>query len=173
MASMTAMKIPWASSRAVFGPVASKRAFSSPAFQQPRASIASAEKAATRQLIPRSAVQQSFRRAYAAEASATQPPPLSQAPKKRRGGFFRWTWRAIYLSAFGGIGYLTWSMYQLRTPTEQFEADPSKKTLVILGLYMFVCLQLTRADVARYWLGLRFTSQEARHRELQRYSNIA
>lgn len=40
----------------------------------------------------------------------------------------------MYLSALGGIGWLSYSIYQLRTPNEQFEPDPSKKTLVILGI---------------------------------------
>lgn len=69
-------------------------------------------------------LQQSFRRAYA----DTLPTKV-----RRKGGFFRWTWRFTYLSALGGIGWLSYSIYQLRTPNEQFEPDPSKKTLVILG----------------------------------------
>lgn len=69
-------------------------------------------------------LQQSFRRAYA----DTLPTKV-----RRKRGFFRWTWRFTYLSALGGIGWLSYSIYQLRTPNEQFEPDPSKKTLVILG----------------------------------------
>jgi NADH:ubiquinone reductase (non-electrogenic) len=45
----------------------------------------------------------------------------------------RWIWRATYLSLLGGIGYLAYSVYELRTPDEQFEPDPSKQNLVILG----------------------------------------
>ena len=74
---------------------------------------------------PRSSLQQAFRRSYA----ETLSPPI-----KRRGrGFFRWTWRLTYLSALGGMGWLGYSIYTLRTPHEQFNPDPSKKTLVILG----------------------------------------
>lgn len=69
--------------------------------------------------------QQTFRRAYA----DTFPTKV-----RRKSGFFRWTWRFVYLSALGGIGWLSYSIYQLRTPNEQFEPDPSKKTLVILGI---------------------------------------
>lgn len=70
-------------------------------------------------------LQQLFRRSYA---------DISQ-PKARRkgGGFFRWTWRLVYLSAIGGVAYLSYSIYDLRTPPEQLEVDSSKKTLVILG----------------------------------------
>lgn len=61
---------------------------------------------------------------------ADLPPP----PKPvRRAGFFRWTWRVIYVSVIGGAAYLGYVVYDLRTPPEQFEADPTKKTLVILG----------------------------------------
>ena len=70
-------------------------------------------------------LQQSFRRSY---ADSLPPKP------RRRAGFFRWTWRLTYLSALGGIGYLGYTIYLLRTPQEQFEPDPSKKTLVILGM---------------------------------------
>lgn len=72
-------------------------------------------------------LQHSFRRSYA---------DLKIPPKtKRRGrGFFRWTWRLTYLSAIGGLGYLAYNIYTLRTPTEQLEADSTKKTLVILGI---------------------------------------
>lgn len=75
-------------------------------------------------------LQQSFRRAY----TDTLP---TKAPTKvrRKRGFLRWTWRFMYLSALGGIGWLSYSIYQLRTPNEQFEPDPSKKTLVILGTH--------------------------------------
>ena len=70
---------------------------------------------------------QSFQRRPYAEI----PPPPSP---RRRAGFFRWTWRVIYVSAIGGAAYLGYVVYQLRTPPEQFEPDPTKKTLVILGM---------------------------------------
>lgn len=59
------------------------------------------------------------------------PPPPNP---RRRAGFFRWTWRVVYVSAIGGAAYLGLVVYQLRTPPEQFEPDPTKKTLVILGM---------------------------------------
>ena len=71
-------------------------------------------------------VQRLFRRSYADNATPNV---------RRRAGFFRWTWRLIYLSAIGATGYLGYTVYLLRTPHEQFEPDPSKKTLVILGVF--------------------------------------
>lgn len=46
---------------------------------------------------------------------------------------FRWTWRLAYLSVLGGIGYVGYVIYQDRHPDPQKEADPNKKTLVVLG----------------------------------------
>lgn len=81
--------------------------------------------AAIRPPLPRAQLLQAFRRSYADAVS-----PIT----KRRGrGFFRWTWRLTYLSVLGGVGYLTYTIYLLRSPNEQFNPDPSKKTLVILG----------------------------------------
>ncbi len=76
----------------------------------------------------RSALQQSFRRSYA--------DVLTPKVKRRGRGFFRWTWRLTYLSALAGAGWLAYNIYTLRTPQEQFEPDQSKKTLVILGMYL-------------------------------------
>lgn len=66
-----------------------------------------------------------FRRAYA-----------DQSPKPKPGAIrstFKWLWRFTYLSVGGLVGYTTWTIYEDRHPQEQFEADPTKKTLVILG----------------------------------------
>ena len=51
-------------------------------------------------------------------------------PKSRA---LRYLWRTTYLSAIGGVAYLGYSIYDSRHPNNQFEPDPSKKTLVILG----------------------------------------
>ena len=75
----------------------------------------------------KSPLQQSCRRSYA----DALPPKV-----RRRGGFFTWAWRLTYLSAIAGTGYLSWIIYELRTPPEQLEVDPSKKTLVILGRWI-------------------------------------
>jgi NADH:ubiquinone reductase (non-electrogenic) len=72
-----------------------------------------------------------FRRQYS-DAVVTPPTP---APKKRRFRVLRWTWRLTYLSALGGIAYIGLGIYQDRHPEEQVDPDPSKKTLVILGMF--------------------------------------
>ncbi|WPG99449.1 Hypothetical protein R9X50_00226300 [Acrodontium crateriforme] len=64
-----------------------------------------------------------FRRGYA---------DLPPTPKKRW-GFFRWTWRLFYLSTLGGLAYTGYGIYINRTPADQQEPDPTKKTLVVLG----------------------------------------
>lgn len=85
-----------------------------------------ATRAATQPLIPRSTAQTIFRRSYA--------DALPPKPKRRIRGFFRWTWRLAYLSAIAGAGYLSYNIYLLRTPSEQDAPDPTKKTLVVLGM---------------------------------------
>ena len=75
---------------------------------------------------PESSLQQSFRRSYA----DTKP----QKYFRRSRVTLRWVWRAVYLGAIGSVGYLGYTIYLLRTPSEQLEADPAKKTLVILGI---------------------------------------
>lgn len=76
---------------------------------------------------PKSSLQQAFRRSYA----DTKP----QTYFRRSRVTLRWLWRAVYLGTIGGIGYLGYTIYLLRTPPEQLEADPTKKNLVILGIY--------------------------------------
>ncbi len=74
---------------------------------------------------PRSSLQQAFRRSYA---------DTKQQKYFRKSRItFRWLWRVVYIGAIGGVGYLGYTIYLLRTPSEQLEADPTKKTLVILG----------------------------------------
>lgn len=74
-----------------------------------------------------------FRRAYA-DAPTVK---LSPTPKpKKRFRFFRFLWRATYLSVLGGLAYLTYTIYDAKHPPDQIDPDPSKKTLVILGRSM-------------------------------------
>lgn len=124
MATKVPMKFSIRTTSKIFSPVCNPivlRAFSSS--QRPFSLKVSS--APIRPCFSRTKPQQTFRRSY---ADSLPPKP------KRRAGFFRWTWRLTYLSAIGGIGYLGYTIYLLRTPQEQFEPDPSKKTLVILGM---------------------------------------
>lgn len=74
----------------------------------------------------KSQLQQAFRRTYADTAPAKKP---------RRFRYFTYLWRLTYLSAIGGTAYLAYGVWELRHPEVQFEPDPSKKNLVILGKY--------------------------------------
>ncbi|KAL6399111.1 uncharacterized protein AUP68_17653 [Ilyonectria robusta] len=70
-----------------------------------------------------------FRRAYADEAPKSKPKP--KAGKLR--STLRWTWRFTYLSLLATVGYTCYQIWDDRHPEEQFQSDPSKKTLVVLG----------------------------------------
>jgi NADH:ubiquinone reductase (non-electrogenic) len=143
MASRTITRLPFLSSRACF-PLssASRRPFTTS-----RAGLRLLPLAQT--TTSKSILQQTFRRSYAEAVVVTPPPPPPSAtapplpppppaappPKpKRRFRFFRWVWRLTYLSVLGGIGWLAWNIYSLRNPADQFEPDPTKKNLVILGM---------------------------------------
>lgn len=69
---------------------------------------------------------------------------------KKRAGFLRWTWRFTKLAALGAIGTLGWSIYELRTPDDQFDPDPSKKTLVVLGTGWGSVSLLKKLDTENY-----------------------
>lgn len=69
-------------------------------------------------------LRQQFRRSYA-DAAPLKP--------KKRFSFLRWTWRLTYLSFIAGTAYVAYGIYEMRTPPDQPEPDPSKKTLVVLG----------------------------------------
>ena len=140
MASRTITRLPFASSRACF-PLSS---VSRRPFTTSRARLRLLSLAQT--TTPKSILQQTFRRSYAEAAVVTPPPPSATAPPpppatpppkpKRRFRFLRWTWRLTYLSVLGGIGWLTWNIYTLRHPADQYEPDPTKKNLVILGMFV-------------------------------------
>lgn len=84
-------------------------------------------------LLPRPTFQQSFRRSFADQAPKVE---LSPQPKpKKRFRIFRFIWRVTYLSTAAFFGWIGYSIWQLRNPPEQFEPDPNKKTLVVLGVY--------------------------------------
>ncbi|KAL4888708.1 hypothetical protein BDV59DRAFT_196208 [Aspergillus ambiguus] len=83
------------------------------------------------------------RRSYA-DAAAPSPKP------KKRFRFLRWTWRLTWLSGLGMVGALAYSIYDQRHPLEQFEPDPNKKTLVILGTGWGSVSLLKKIDTENY-----------------------
>jgi hypothetical protein len=121
MAAASAMRPVVASMRAAIGAskrtfaTANKQSFASRAQPSPRASLSHAQ------------LGQSFRRSY---ADAVKP----IKPKKSGFRIFRWAWRATYLSAIAGLAYTAYGIYEMKNPGDQAEPDPSKKTLVILGM---------------------------------------
>ncbi|KAI9733212.1 MAG: NADH:ubiquinone oxidoreductase [Claussenomyces sp. TS43310] len=59
--------------------------------------------------------------------------PIAATPKSRRFKLWTWTWRLTQLSLLGGLVYFAYGVYELRNPDQQFEPDPEKENLVILG----------------------------------------
>lgn len=80
----------------------------------------------------KSKLQQNFRRTYADVAPAKKP---------RRFRLFRFLWRLTYLTAIGGTAYLAYGVYDQKHPDDQFEPDPTKKNLVVLGFYTLLSLR--------------------------------
>ena len=78
----------------------------------------------SRILLERSKLHQNSRRAYA---------DIAPAKRSKRFPFFKTLWRLTYISAIAGTAYLAYGVYDLRHPDDQFEPDPTKKNLVILG----------------------------------------
>ncbi|GES59112.1 alternative NADH-dehydrogenase [Aspergillus terreus] len=95
--------------------------------------------------------QQSFQRiARRSYADAAAPTPTPTPKPKKRFRFLRWTWRLTWLSGVGMVGALTYSIYDQRHPLEQFEPDPTKKTLVILGTGWGSVSLLKKLDTENY-----------------------
>lgn len=105
------------------------------------------------------ALARQWQRGYADEAAP------KRVGKVRR--TFRWLWRLTYLSILGGAGYVVYMVWLDRHPEEQSPPDPSKKTLVILGLCKIDASNWPLLTRSRYWMGLGIPPEEARHRELQ------
>lgn len=89
-------------------------------------------------------ISRAARRGYA-DAAAPAPAPAPKPQKRFR--VLRWAWRLTWLSALGLTGALAYSIYELRHPEEQYEPDPNKKTLVILGT-----LQTRTGSMVWEWL---------------------
>ena len=83
------------------------------------------------------------RRGYADAAPTPSPAPK---PKKRF-RVLRWAWRLTWLSGLGLTGALAYILYSLRFPEEQYEPDPNKKTLVVLGMPAIAMIRNTTQDV--------------------------
>jgi NADH:ubiquinone reductase (non-electrogenic) len=83
-----------------------------------------------------------FRRTYADEAPKPRPGKLRRS--------LRWMWRISYLSVGGLIAYTGYIIYQDRNPEPQFEADPNKKTLVVLGTGWGSVALLKKLDTENY-----------------------
>ncbi|KAK5167695.1 NADH:ubiquinone oxidoreductase [Saxophila tyrrhenica] len=96
--------------------------------------------------VPRESIQQSFRRGYAEQIS----PVTKEKVKKRSWGFFRWSWRLLYLSAIGGLVYTGWQIHVSKYPTDQEDPDPRKKTLVVLGTGWGSVSLLKKLDTENY-----------------------
>ncbi|KAL6721723.1 NADH:ubiquinone oxidoreductase [Lecanora helva] len=56
----------------------------------------------------------------------------------------------MYLSAIGGLVYMGYGIYLLRTPQEQLQPDPTKKNLVILGTGWGAVSLLKKLDTENY-----------------------
>jgi NADH:ubiquinone reductase (non-electrogenic) len=75
---------------------------------------------------------------------------LSPKPAKKRAGFFRWTLRLAFLGLIGGAAWTAYGIYQNRNPVVQMEADPNKKTLVVLGTGWGAVSLLKNLDTENY-----------------------
>ncbi|KAG9947382.1 external NADH-ubiquinone oxidoreductase-like protein, partial [Aureobasidium melanogenum] len=134
MAAASAMRPVVASMRAAIG--ASKRTFATANNQ----SFASRVQPSPRASLSHTQLRQSFRRSYADAVK----------PKKSGFRFFRWAWRATYLSAIAGLIYTGYGIYEMKNPGEQPEPDPTKKTLVILGTGWGAVSLLKKLDTENY-----------------------
>ncbi|KAG9676840.1 external NADH-ubiquinone oxidoreductase-like protein, partial [Aureobasidium melanogenum] len=134
MAAASAMRPVIASMRAAIG--ASKRTFATANSQ----SFASRVQPSPRATLSQLQLRQSFRRSYADAVK----------PKKSGFRFFRWAWRATYLSAIAGLAYTAYGIYEMKNPGEQPEPDPTKKTLVILGTGWGAVSLLKKLDTENY-----------------------
>jgi NADH:ubiquinone reductase (non-electrogenic) len=92
-------------------------------------------------------IQQQIALRQAVRRATTDAP----APKpRRRFRLLRWTWRLTYLSAFAGLGYIGYGIYEMRNPADQPDPDPSKKTLVVLGTGWGAVSLLKKLDTENY-----------------------
>ncbi|ETN45131.1 uncharacterized protein HMPREF1541_10008 [Cyphellophora europaea CBS 101466] len=145
MASKLGLRLaPAACGLSTGAPIASRRTLSSLA-----SSRSSALLPRPRLTLPRSKLQQSFRRTYA-DGPAPEATLSPAAKPKKRFRFLRWMWRITYLSVIASAGYVGYQIWYLRNPAEQFEPDPKKKTIVILGTGWGAVSLLKKLDTENY-----------------------
>ncbi|KAE8441797.1 hypothetical protein EG329_004310 [Mollisiaceae sp. DMI_Dod_QoI] len=131
------MRLP-ASSISLKPAIAARRGF---ATSQCQAQLLTRARPSSPVLLDKSKLQQQFRRGYADVAPVKKP---------RRFRFFKFVWRAAYLSAIAGSAYLAWGVWDLRHPDDQFEPDPTKKNLVVLGTGWGAVSLLKKLDTENY-----------------------
>jgi hypothetical protein len=109
--------------------------------------------ASSRVTVDKSKLQRAFRRTYADVAPVKKP---------KRFRLLKFIWRATYLSAIAGAGYLAYGVWELRHPEDQFEPDPTKKNLVILGTLILIQphVYLANCLFCRYWMGSCISPEE-------------
>lgn len=97
-----------------------------------------------------------LRRAFTQSAFRAQGSPqvtLSPTPKKKPSRFRRFlhfSWRLTQLTFLGVFGYVSYGIYVSRNPNDQFDPDPSKKTLVVLGTGWGSVALLKKLDTENY-----------------------
>ncbi|KAI1648475.1 FAD/NAD(P)-binding domain-containing protein [Daldinia loculata] len=84
-----------------------------------------------------------------ARSYADAAPRPTKKPRRIR-NIIKWTWRFVYLSMLGVVGAVIYDGYLDRHPEEQFDPDPQKKTLVILGTGWGSVALLKKLDTANY-----------------------
>ncbi|KAH7037903.1 uncharacterized protein B0I36DRAFT_372175 [Microdochium trichocladiopsis] len=117
-----------------------------------RAAFATSTRLSPRQPALRTSRQISHQlaRSYATEGpSATLAPKPKKKPGKIR-TTFKWLRRLTYLSVLVVIGGIVYDGYIDRHPDEQFEPDPKKKTLVVLGTGWGSVALLKKLDTSNY-----------------------
>ncbi|KAG9245601.1 hypothetical protein BJ878DRAFT_500795 [Calycina marina] len=115
--------------------------FTRRSFTTPSQSMLTKTRPSSRILADKVQLQQHFRRTYA---------DLAPTKKPRRFRYFTYLWRLTYLSTIAGAAYLAYGVYELRHPDDQFESDPTKKNLVILGTGWGAVSLLKKLDTENY-----------------------
>lgn len=112
---------------------AARRTFTS-SQSSPSSLISSKIRPTTSPRITRSPIYQASRRGYQDHIN----PQTKAAVKKRGFRTLKWLWRLTYLSTLGGLAYVGLGIYQGRNPEDQQDPDPTKKTLVVLGMHILL-----------------------------------